>query len=785
MKKGFTTQVAVLFLCTSTFSNAEVEQTDLQHITSDLVAPTEIPRIHKPITIDGHINEAIWTKARRFLVNNVTFPHENIPSPVQTEAFMMEDGENLYVAFKAYDPEPHKIRAFLSDRDKNWNDDLVGLKIDSFNDDTLAYQFFINPLGTQTDSIENALTGRESSSWNGIWDSAGMITEFGYTVEIAIPLRILNFNDRLDIQQWGYELVRFYPRDERLRLSNAKMDQGQDCWVCQMPTLQGFRGAKQGNNLTVVPTLVSGQTQTRDINTTNNQTTIEDWEDESNTDVGLDFKWGITPDVTLNATLNPDFSQVEADSGQLNVNNTFALFTPEKRSFFLANEDYFSTPLSLIYTRNIQDPDYGAKVTGKMGDHSFGGFVANDKTSLFLLPGNLGSNVYEVDEKTTNGALRYSYSVNDDLKMGATTTIRKNSEYHNYLTSLDTRYQPNQNNRVNIQVLSSDTYLAQSYIDDIKNSGDYSSEQELRADNINGTDTAYRIHYNHTNRDWFFDMTHMNIGESFRADLAFFNNTDHKKTVIGGGHIWRGNDEDWWTRVQLSGDVDWTHNQRGEKIEQEAEMYLNVNGPMQSFLRHGIAARTKVGNRTDETTLAIDGNTEEFDEVSFSSWMEFKPTSHIWLGNYLRLGTGIDYSNSRLSDVFVWEPKITWHANKHLETKLALKLSNMKYKGDDIYTANLIDLRLSYQFNIRSFLRLSVVGYDIERTLENYLPEVRDDFNSNYKSVSAQLLFSYKVNPQTLFFVGYSDGGYQDDDLSKVTKNTRSVFLKMSYAWIM
>lgn len=789
MNKGFTQRLAVFLLCAPSVVLANASKNIATPHINDVYTPTEIPRITSKIVVDGKIDESSWGKARRFLVNNVTFPHENVLAPVQTEAFMMEDGDTLYVAFKAYDPEPTKIRAFLRDRDKNWNDDLVGLKIDSFNDDTLAYQFFINPLGTQTDSIENALTGRESSAWNGIWDSAGQITDFGYTVEIAIPLRILNFNDRLDIQQWGYELVRFYPRDERLRISNAKMDQGNECWVCQMPTIEGFKGAKQGKNLTLVPTLVSGTTETRDISTNGNTVVLGEWESESNTDVGLDLKWGITPDVTLNATLNPDFSQVEADSGQLNVNNTFALFTPERRSFFLANEDYFSTPINLVYTRNIQDPDYGGKITGKVDDHSFGAFVADDKTALFLLPGNLGSNVFEVEEKTTNGAFRYNYTVNDDLNVGATTTLRKNDSYHNYLTSVDTRYQPNQNNRLNVQLLSSDTYLSQNYVDEIKNSGDYSSEQSLRAEQINGSDIAYRVHYNHMNRDWFFNATHMNIGENFRADLAFFNNTDHQKTVLGGGRIWRGNDDNWWTRMQLAGDVDWTYNQNGEKIEQEAELYLNVNGPKQSFFRHGFSTRTKVGNRIDESSLQIEGNTEEFDEYEFTSWLEFKPNSHIWVGNFFKLGKGIDYSNSRLSDVMVWEPKVTWHLNKHMETRLAFTFSNMHYNSKEIYTANLIDFRLSYQFSIRSFLRLSIVGYDINRQLENYDPlvqeELRDDFNSQFKSVSTQLLFSYKVNPQTLFFVGYSDGGYQDDDLTRLTKDTRSVFLKMSYAWMM
>ena len=744
-----------------------------------------IPKTSSNITIDGQITEKAWQNAKKIYVNNITYPQENHKSPVKTEAFMLQDGETLYVAFKAFDPNPEAIRAVLTDRDKNWNDDLVGIKIDTYNDHALAYQFFINPLGTQTDSIENELTGRESAAWNGIWESAGQINDQGYFVEVAIPLRILNFNDGLDIQQWGFELIRFLPREERYRISNMRVDQGNNCWICQMPTLKGFAGAKQGNNLTVVPTFVSGISEEREITADQAPPLIGEWTDEKNNQLGMDVKWGITPDVTLNATINPDFSQVEADSGQLNVNNTFALFTPEKRAFFLANEDYFKTPVDLVYTRNVQAPSYGGKITGKVDEHSFAAFVADDESSLFLLPGNLGSNLFEIDETTTNSAFRYNYMVNTDVNVGGTATIRKNDSYHNYLTSIDSKYQPDDHNRLDVQYMISDTYLSDIYVNEIANSGDYSDEQELRAASINGSDIAFRINYEHNRRDWFFRANHMNIGEAFRADLAFFNNTDQHKTVIGGGRIWRGDENNWWTRMSLEGDIDATFSQDGEKIEEEAEMFFNINGPRRSFIRHGVIVRNKVGNRLDTSNLAIEGNTETFKEKEFRSWMEFRPYPNVWLGNFFKFAENLDYANSRLGDVIAFEPRVTLNLGKHIETRLTYKFNQMEYEGAEVYTANLLDLRMNYQFNIRSFLRLSVVRYDIERNLMNYLPEVREDYSEDYKSMATQLLFSYKVNPQTLFFVGYSEGSFQTEELTKLTKDRRSVFLKMSYAWIL
>lgn len=737
-----------------------------------------IPKTDKKITVDADLSDPAWINAHRIEMSNVTWPNENVPAPVRTEAFVIEDGETLYVAFKAYDPEPEKIRAFLTDRDKNWGDDRVAIKIDTYNDSALAYQFFINPLGTQADAIENELTKNESSAWDVIWDSAGKITDFGYVVEVAIPLRALNFNENLNIQSWGMEFLRFYPRDQELRISNTSINHDNACWICQMVTVTGFEGAKQGNNLTAVPTFVAGVSEERDIPDS------FEWTDEKTSDVGLDIEWGITPDIKLNATINPDFSQVEADSGQLNVNNTFALFTQEKRAFFLSNRDYFSTPIDLVYTRNINDPDYGAKVTGKQGDHSFGAFVANDASTSFLMPGNLGSDLFELKEESINAAFRYRYAINDEFAVGSTMTVRDADSYHNYLYSVDGKYKPNDNDTFDIQIMSSDTEMTDELVGLIKE--DVGDEQQLRLDSINSTDLSYRLSYRHENRDWFFKASHNNIGEDFRADLAFYNNADQTKNVIGGGRIWRGEEGDWYTRIEVEGDWDRTVNQDGDQIEQEGEIFLNIKGPKQSFIRHGIVVREKVAGRIDESVLSLANNVYEFDEKELRSWMEFKPTSNLWVGNFFKIGENIDYANKQLADSFSFEPRFNWNVNKHLQAKLTYRYRTLTDKnGGDLYTAKLADFRLTYQFSIRSFLRLSMVHFDIERDLSNYNESIRDDYNSTYKSLATQLLYSYKLNPQTLFFVGYSDGAYQDDDLDKVTKDKRSVFLKLSYAWLL
>ncbi len=259
------------------------------------IADIQIPKTTDIISIDGDLSDAAWAQANKVQIEINSWPSENTPAPVATEALLLENGEYFYLAFKAKDPNPSQIRAFLKDRDDVWEDDLVGVKIDSYNDQKLAYQFFSNPLGVQADAIENEVTGDESDAWDGIWHSVGQLTSDGYQVEIAIPLRILNFNDKLTLQQWRIELVRFYPRDLKHRLSSNKIERINPCWICQMRVATGFSGAKQGSHFSVVPSLVTGASQQRDVT----KETKSDWQTEPNTEVSLDLKWGITPDINL------------------------------------------------------------------------------------------------------------------------------------------------------------------------------------------------------------------------------------------------------------------------------------------------------------------------------------------------------------------------------------------------------------------------------------------------------------------------------------------------------
>ena len=212
-------------------------------------APYAIPHTTDEPLIDGVIALGEWDDALAVELTNETYPRENVPAPVSTRVYLMEDGRNFLLAFVASDPEPDKIRAYYRDRDRSFQDDMVGVVIDTFNDERRAFEFFANALGVQMDLIQDDVARNEDASWNAIWDSAGRINDEGFVVEIRIPLNQLRFPSGIEHQTWGIDLLRFYPRDVRHRISNNETDYGVTCYLCLLQKAEGFANLEERTNL--------------------------------------------------------------------------------------------------------------------------------------------------------------------------------------------------------------------------------------------------------------------------------------------------------------------------------------------------------------------------------------------------------------------------------------------------------------------------------------------------------------------------------------------------------
>ena len=345
-----------------------------------------IARAVAPVKIDGILDDPAWQTAVRLPVDLEWQPGDNVQAPVETTAYVTYDDGHIYVAFDARDPDPGRIRAHLDDRDLPFQDDTVGFFLDTFNDERRGFQFRINPLGVQMDASNSDVNGNEDWSWDAIWESRARMTDGGYIVEVAIPFSSLRFPRSSEPQTWGFMAMRDWPRSVRHRMRSQYFDNKRGCLVCQLDKLSGLQGMEPGRNIEITPTLTGLRTDRR-MDFPGGPLVRGD----EKPDVGVSLRWSVTPNVALNAAVNPDFSQVEADVAQLDVNNSFALFFPEKRPFFLEGADIFSTPFPLVFSRTVADPTWGAKVTGKEGRSAFGAFAARDKVTNILIPGYDGS----------------------------------------------------------------------------------------------------------------------------------------------------------------------------------------------------------------------------------------------------------------------------------------------------------------------------------------------------------------------------------------------------------
>lgn len=757
----------VAFLLISPISAAQATNTPTPN-KADELQPLKIPYYKGEITLDGDLDEDLWSRALLVELNIVNNPWDNLPSPVKTTAKLIENGEFLYVSFIASDPAPEKTQAFLTDRDNAWSHDLVGIKLDTHNNRRLNYEFFVNPYGVQNDATFNEITGEANTSWDGLWHSFGKKTEQGYRVEIAIPYNILNFKSDGQQKEWAIELVRIYPRDTNLRISHVPINRDNPCWLCQYPEAVGFENAKVGKNLRLTPALTATRNESRDIYAPSGDV-ASDWSTEDEVEAGIDLRWGINANNLLNATINPDFSTVESDSGQLSVNTNFSLYYEEKRAFFLDNSDYFSSDFDLVYTRNIADPDYGAKLTGRIDKHSYGVFTTNDTETNILLPGNLGSELAILDQESDSGALRYRYDFDENLTLGTIATLRSADDYHNYVFGIDARYRLSESNAIKAQLLNSDTL----YSDEILSSN--VSEIYTPSDD-NFSDQAFKLNFNHNSEYWLLDLDHQSIGTGFRADLGFMPKADIKTDKVLVKRSFYSEQGSLWQEAGVSGKWNIVHNTNNELIERELIASFNIDGPLQSILELDFTHGEKVGLRYDDSIADIDGNTSSFNEDQLNLFTSANLSNRTYVSLDLTVGDKIDYSNDRLGDLIEVAGNITVFITDHLEFDFYQTYSKLDAKENNIdinvYIAKISELRLSYQFDVRSYLKLSLVYNDVDYASTDQA-----------KDLSSQLIYAYKLNPQTVFFLGYSDNSYQDNDLTKLERSDRTFFTKVSYAF--
>jgi len=378
----------------------------------------EVHRATGPIRLDGSLDDPGWRDVRPATGFTEFIPDQDVPATVGNLAFVTYDEDDLYVALVACD-DPSTLRATFADRDQIEGDDIFGIFLDTYGNGAWAYELFANPLGIQADWRRVSGQGKDIT-FDMVYHTAAKVTDHGYQIEFAIPFASLRFPDRAR-QRWRITFLRHRPRGAEEEFSWAAIDLRDPCILCQMGTMTGVRGVHPGGALELLPSVVA-----------TDASSLRDPDDPGSGfrgtgldgQVSLGARYAFATGITAEATINPDFSQVESDAAQVDVNTTFALFFPEKRPFFQEGGDLLDTPLEAIYTRSINDPRGAVKFTARSGGASVAYLAARDQHSPLLLPFEESSFAAQTGKSLTN-ILRAQEDFAEDSHLGVTLTDRR------------------------------------------------------------------------------------------------------------------------------------------------------------------------------------------------------------------------------------------------------------------------------------------------------------------------------------------------------------------------
>jgi len=713
-------------------------------------SPYSIPRTATHMKIDGVLDEEGWAKARVLELNYEISPRENVAPPVRTEILITYNQTHLYFGFRCYDPEPAKIRAHYGERDRFSGDDWVAVEIDTYNDSRRAFTLITTAAGVQIDGLSDA-AGIKDYNWDMIYDTAARIEDWGYGVEVAIPFSSLRFQRTKSSQVWGLNAVRGYPRAMNHQIWARPYDRGNNCRVCQYMKIEGFEGASPGRNIELDPTLTASRTDERAAFPAGGFSLRD-----KSAEAGLTARWGLTPNLVLSGTVNPDFSQVEADAAQLDINQPFALFYPERRPFFTEGLDFFRSPLNVTYTRTMRDPRWGFKLTGKEGKNAVGAYVLQDEITNFIFPGPQFSQSFTLRQTNTAGVFRYGRDLGKDSSLGAFVSDREGGEYFNRVYGIDGHVRFSPKDEIVFQFLGSSTRY------------DRSTAEAFGQPLGTFGDAALAAVFTHKTRYHQIDLEADDIGKDFRADLGYIPQVGFRRIAAQSMHTWIAKEKKWWSRFVLVNAAQYGLEHGGTLLVRSLDNTLSYTGILQTTLSLGHSLSRQRYNGL------------EFDLSRFSLTAGVIPSGAFALTILSSFGDALDYVNTREGGKTSLGSQLIYNLGTHWRLNLTLTHERMNVQAARLYSAFIGQATVIYHLNTKVFLRALLQYYDYDYNEANYLVPI----DPLFRRLFSQFLFSYKLNPRTVLFLGYADNYFGSPEFG-LTQKDRTLFVKVGYAWMM
>lgn len=694
----------------------------------------EVKRISQAPVIDGRLDDAAWERAAKVSGGLVQQqPEDGAPSTEETEFWLAYDSQNLYFAARAHYKDVGTMRVNRVQRDRHFRDDRVSLYLDTFLDQQRAYKFTLNGYGVQGDSIRKSDNGpqAEDMSWDALYESAGQVVEDGWIVEARIPFKSFRYPEKKDGEEhrWGLQLHRSIEhRDEDAMWSPVL--RSTPGFLTQMGVAYGIRGLSTSRNLEILPsfTAVNAGSLASSTGVYNAGSTEPD--------AGVNVKYGLSSNLTLDATFNPDFSQIEADRPQITVNQRFPIFINEQRPFFLEGQELFSlgSGVNLVHTRSIVDPRYGAKLTGKLGRTSIGVLAANDEG-----PGNTSDvtdPAYQRNAGFVVGRVRFDYGA--ESYVGALVTDREFMGSFNRVAGFDGRFKVSNTKRLSVIAVAS------SNLDDEGTSS-------------RGYLAQAGFSHNGRNLDWYVNAFDYSPG--FVTRMGFLRRVDVRK--VDGNLSWteypNGLIVSWTPRVQYER----AFNHAGFKTDEQIQPGINVR-----FARN-ISARFN-------TTFDMERfNGVDFRKRSYSTGGEANFSGKFSFGGDWNWGDSIRY---------VAEPYLGAGAGGRVN--FTIRPSARWETGFGVNFSRFVDTRTDTEvFDVKTYRASTNYQFTDRLQLRNIL-----EYDSFAGRLGFNALVTYRVNSGTVAYFGVDDRrqrGYNLNpnlyDSDAFERTSRSVFMKVAY----
>ena len=678
-----------------------------------------------PPAIDGVLDDEVWNTAARITEFTQQSPIEGAPATEETDIYMAYDSENLYFGFHVHYEDPAIMRANRVERDRAMQDDLMTVYFDTSLGQQRGYQFAVNGYGVQGDGIVTAGGGGgghggggggggrtmaipfADRSWDALFDTGGRIVEDGYTAEMAIPFKSLRYPSPPEGEphRWGFQVVREVRSKDQENQVWAPMSRDEASFFGQMGVLEGMTDISTSRNIEILPTFTA--IQYGEINPARPGFANQD----TDPDAGVNLKYGVTSDLTADFTINPDFSQIESDRPQIEVNQRFPLFFSELRPFFVEGAEIFNiqAPVTFVHTRTIVDPDYGAKLSGQVGRFSLGLLTANDRA-----PGKVDESEDPAFDQTAQTFIaRARYDLYAESNIGAIVTDREFLDSHSRVVGLDGNFRLS-------PTISADFRAVNSWY------------KGLGEEQAGGHMLSTGIRQGGRNVSW--SLSAYEISPEFDTDVGFVRRRDIRNVTGNLGYrFWP---ESWIINWGPSISYGQNHDFDGTLQDENLGLLINFSFAQNVTLYSRIS-------RDMERFGGINFDKNQF----FVGWHVNTSRSYSFGGNF-SVGDEIYFLESFLGHQVNWSVDGTVRPLDRLN-------SNLRFQRRSLTDPSNGDAEL---FDVRIFRATTNFQFTDRLGIRNIT-----EFNSRDETFDFNVLFNYRVNAGTVFFVGYDDHFQQAD----------------------